>query len=161
MMMFEHGSRNINTLARAIDPGLERTVVGMGSLDSMLKLHDRMEAGEWVGMLGDRGLFDGGTVTVPFFGEPAAFPNAPFRLAAMFGRPVVLMLALYRGGNRYDLHFERLTDTAASDRSRAGREAAIREWVTRYAARLEHHCRQAPYNWFNFYDFWGQGRTPR
>src|SRR5690606_41352229 len=23
-----------------------------------------------------------------------------------------------------------------------------------YAARLEHHARQAPYNWFNFYDFW-------
>jgi hypothetical protein len=26
--------------------------------------------------------------------------------------------------------------------------------IRRYAARLEHHARQAPYNWFNFYDFW-------
>jgi predicted LPLAT superfamily acyltransferase len=24
----------------------------------------------------------------------------------------------------------------------------------RYADRLEHYCRVAPYNWFNFYDFW-------
>jgi predicted LPLAT superfamily acyltransferase len=23
-----------------------------------------------------------------------------------------------------------------------------------YVARLEHFCRDAPYNWFNFYDFW-------
>ena len=23
-----------------------------------------------------------------------------------------------------------------------------------YVARLEHYCRLAPYNWFNFYDFW-------
>jgi predicted LPLAT superfamily acyltransferase len=23
-----------------------------------------------------------------------------------------------------------------------------------YVARIEHHCRNAPYNWFNFYDFW-------
>ena len=31
---------------------------------------------------------------------------------------------------------------------------AVRRWMQRYAARLEHYCRQAPYNWFNFYDFW-------
>ena len=24
----------------------------------------------------------------------------------------------------------------------------------RYVARIEHYCRIAPYNWFNFYDFW-------
>jgi predicted LPLAT superfamily acyltransferase len=159
MMMFEHGSRNMNALARAINPDLERTVIGMGSLDSMMKLHDRLESGEWVGMLGDRGLFEEGHVLVPFFGEPAAFPTAPFRIAAMFGRPVVLMVALYRGGNRYDLHFERLVECPAIDRT--GRDASIREWAARYAERLEHHCRQAPYNWFNFYDFWAHAGTPR
>jgi Predicted acyltransferase len=26
--------------------------------------------------------------------------------------------------------------------------------MRRYAARLEHYCREAPFNWFNFYDFW-------
>ena len=26
--------------------------------------------------------------------------------------------------------------------------------VARFAARLEHYARAAPYNWFNFYDFW-------
>jgi len=26
--------------------------------------------------------------------------------------------------------------------------------LRRYAERLEHYCRIAPYNWFNFYDFW-------
>ena len=169
MMMFERGSRNMNALARAINPDLERTVIGMGSLDSMLRLHDRLESGEWVGMLGDRGLFAGGHVVVPFFGEPAAFPTAPFRIAAMFGRPVVLMVALYRGANRYDLHFERLLEFPATDRAgsnqtaagRAGRDEAFREYAARYAGRLEHYCRQAPFNWFNFYDFWAHAGTPR
>jgi len=185
MMMFEHGNRNMNTLAKAIDPHLERTVIGMGSVDSMMKLRDRLEAGEWVGMLGDRGLFEGShQVTVPFFGEPAAFSTAPFRIAAMFGRPVVLMFALYRGGNCYDLHFERLIDFPGTDAGksnagkadapgidarnadspgtdRAGRNAMIREWVALYARRIEHHCREAPYNWFNFYDFWGHDRASR
>jgi predicted LPLAT superfamily acyltransferase len=61
------------------------------------------------------------------------------------------MVALYRGGNRYDIHFERLADAPAAD---AGREALMRERLCRYVARLEHYCRGAPYNWFNFYDFW-------
>jgi predicted LPLAT superfamily acyltransferase len=26
-----------------------------------------------------------------------------------------------------------------------------------YVARLEHYARGAPYNWFNFYDFWDEG----
>jgi predicted LPLAT superfamily acyltransferase len=159
MMMFEHGSRNMNALARAVNPGLERTVIGMGSLDSMMKLHDRLESGEWVGMLGDRGLFDGGHVQVPFFGEPAAFPTAPFRIAAMVGRPVVLMVALYRGGNHYDLHFERLLD--APKLERATRDATVRQWVELYARRIEHYCRLAPYNWFNFYDFWADATSSR
>jgi predicted LPLAT superfamily acyltransferase len=26
--------------------------------------------------------------------------------------------------------------------------------MQRYVSRLEHHTRRAPYNWFNFYQFW-------
>jgi predicted LPLAT superfamily acyltransferase len=37
---------------------------------------------------------------------------------------------------------------------------AVQEAMTRYAALLEAHCRMAPYNWFNFFDFW-QAPAPR
>jgi predicted LPLAT superfamily acyltransferase len=157
MMMFERGSRNMNALARAINPGLESVVIGMGSLDSMIKAQDRIERGEWVGMLGDRRLHASGAVSVSFLGEPAALPTAPFRIAALLGRPVVLMLAVHGGGNRYDLHFERLVEIPKLERS--NRDAVIREWAAHYAKRLEHYCRLAPYNWFNFYDFWADADT--
>jgi hypothetical protein len=26
--------------------------------------------------------------------------------------------------------------------------------MAQYVAQLERYCRAAPYNWFNFYDFW-------
>ena len=157
MMMFEHGSRNMNALAKAINADLARVVIAMGSVDSMLKVRDRLENGEWVGMLGDRRLYDSGAVRVPFFGESAALPTAPFRIAALIGRPVVLMVALYRGGNRYDLYFERLVEMPKLDRS--SRDVMIREWAARYAQRLEHYCQLAPYNWFNFYDFWADAEV--
>jgi len=158
MLMFEHGSRNMNALAKAINPDLDRSVIGMGSLDSMIKVQERLERGDWVGMLGDRRIYESGAVRVPFFGEAATFPTAPFRIASLIGRPVVLMLALYRGGNRYDLYFERLVETPKVDRG--SRDAMIRHWATSYAQRLEHYCRLAPYNWFNFYDFWADANAP-
>jgi predicted LPLAT superfamily acyltransferase len=37
---------------------------------------------------------------------------------------------------------------------RNSREQALRDVVGRFAERLEHYVRLAPYNWFNFYDFW-------
>lgn len=37
---------------------------------------------------------------------------------------------------------------------RAERRTAIEALIRRYAARLEDVARTAPYNWFNFYDFW-------
>jgi predicted LPLAT superfamily acyltransferase len=30
----------------------------------------------------------------------------------------------------------------------------VGEMLTRYVQALERHCRAAPYNWFNFFDFW-------
>ena len=111
----------------------------------MLKVETALKQGEIVGMLGDRTFQGEGTVACRFLGEVARFPSGPFRLAAMLQRPVVLMFGLYRGGNRYDIYFERLVDTW---------QAVIEQALHRYVERLEHHCRDAPYNWYNFYDFW-------
>ena len=87
-----------------------------------------------------------------FLGEPARFPVGPFRLALMLKQPIVLMLGLYRGGNRYDIYFERLADLRNVPRGQ--REAVLEESLRRYVQRLEHFCAIEPYNWYNFYDFW-------
>jgi predicted LPLAT superfamily acyltransferase len=154
LVMYEDNARKIATVLKAVDPQLASSVIGLGSVDSMLRVAACLERGEWIGVLADRALDDEGQETVDFLGEPAAFPASPFRIAAMLGRPVILMVGLYRGSNRYDLRFERLFEDAELAR---GRRPSAREWVQRYAARLEHYCREAPYNWFNFYDFWGEG----
>ena len=91
-------------------------------------------------------------VEVDFLGEPAALPLGPFRMAAIMKRPVLFMTGLYRGGNRYDIHFETLADFSAV--APRGRTLAVQAAMTRYAALMERFCRAAPYNWFNFFDFW-------
>jgi predicted LPLAT superfamily acyltransferase len=71
--------------------------------------------------------------------------------------PVVLAFGLYRGGNRYDVAFETFSDGVQIPRAERGR--ALNALIRRYATRLEHYARLAPYNWFNFYDFWNSDAT--
>ena len=156
MVMYEDNARMANAVAQAVNPTLPRRIIGLGRFDSMFKLYDRLQNNAWVGILGDRVLPNGEQMAAPFFGEPALFPTSPYRIALMLKRPVLFMTGLYRGGNGYELHFEKLFDAQAVPRD--ARERVIEQALRRYAARLEHYCREAPYNWFNFYDFWESAR---
>ncbi|MEO7886799.1 MAG: acyl-CoA synthetase, partial [Polaromonas sp.] len=92
------------------------------------------------------------THLIEFLGDAAGLPLGPFRMAAILKRPVLFMTGLYRGGNRYDIHFEPLADFSALPPR--GRTVAVQSAMTRYAALMAQYCRIAPYNWFNFFDFW-------
>jgi len=152
LVMYEDNARKLNTVLDAIDATRAMPVIALGKIDSMLKVQESLARGEFTGILADRTIAGEGTMSLPFFGEAAQFPIGPFRLAAMLKCPVVTMFGLYRGGNRYDAHFELLADLRETER---GQRAAAMEKVQRhYVERLEHYCRLAPYNWFNFYDYW-------
>jgi predicted LPLAT superfamily acyltransferase len=110
-----------------------------------------------VAVLGDRVGVNEKTATAQFLGAPARFPTGPFTLAALLRCPIYLTFGLYRAPNRYDLYCEPLAQHL--ELPRGAREAALAAHVQRYADRLEHYCRLAPDNWFNFYDFWGDAVT--
>lgn len=158
MLMYEENARKINATLAAINPAATQDIIPLGQPESMLLARDRLAAGDLVGMLADRGLGGDPGRDCDFLGSPASFPTGPFRMAAMLRRPVLLMAGLYLGGNRYRIHFEPLADFTQTERGE--RDAAIAAAQQRYAARLEHLCRMAPYNWFNFFDFWRQSTTP-
>jgi predicted LPLAT superfamily acyltransferase len=152
MLMYEDNARKLGAVIRAINPALHMEVIALGRLDAMLKVEAALARGEIVGMLADRTLNDADTVRCQFLGQQARFPTGPIRIAIMLNRPMALLFGLYRGGNRYDIHIERFAEPGQV-RGRE-RSAAIEQLLRRYAERLEHYCRLAPYNWFNFYDFW-------
>lgn len=153
VVMYEENARKLNAVLKAINPDLARQVIGLGKIDSMLKVEQALQRGEFIGFLADRGLeHGGGSITCDFMGEPVKFPVGPLRMAYMLKSPVFLMAGLYRGGNRYDLYFEQLVDMSAQEG--VPRDEVLRQAMQRYVAGVERHCRNAPYNWFNFYDFW-------
>lgn len=152
LVMYEENARKIRAAINAINPRLAMDVIGLGSSQSMIAVGERLDQGHFVGMLADRGIDGEDEARYPFLGEPAAFPQGAFRMAVLLQRPVVLMFGIYRGGRRYEVCFERLADPADAGPRRRGEQV---DWaMRRYAERLEHYCREEPYNWFNFYDFW-------
>jgi predicted LPLAT superfamily acyltransferase len=119
-----------------------------------LALAEACQAGAMVALLADRGRDHEVLRHADFLGSPAPFPVGPWLLAHTLQVPVVLCFGLYLGGKRYRLVFEPMADRV--DIPRGNRGPALDALIARYAQRLEHYVHVAPYNWFNFYDFWQQ-----
>jgi predicted LPLAT superfamily acyltransferase len=158
IVMYEDNARLINAALAALAPKAALHTIALGRLDAMLALRRWLDEGGLAGLLGDRTLpVSSGrshAVTLPFLGAPARFSDGPFRLAAMMKRRVVFMCGLYHGGNRYELRFSPLADFTGA--TAANRDALVAEALAAYVATLETLCREAPYNWFNFFDFWAE-----
>ncbi|MFC5580709.1 acyltransferase [Rhodanobacter terrae] len=117
-----------------------------------LAMAEACRDGAVVAMLADRGRGHEVLRRTEFLGSSAPFPVSPWLLAHALQVPVVLCFGIYLGGNRYRLIFEPLSDRVEIPRHARG--PALDALIARYAQRLEHYIHVAPYNWFNFYDFW-------
>lgn len=154
--MYPENARHLNSMLARVNARIIEDIIPLGRLDAIFALNEQIQAGAMVALLADRAVGPDAPLLVDFLGSPAPFPTGPFRLAAIVRRPVYFMTGLYRGGGRYDIHFERLADFSAV--APGQRDAAIEAAIRRYAELVEQYCRLAPYNWFNFYDFWNVTR---
>ena len=152
LLMHQENAPILNEVLMKLDPSLPDCIIPVGEPETMLRAKECLDAGGLVGMLGDRPLKHEKVVHCEFFGHRAQFPSGPMLLASILKVPVVLFFCLYRGGGRYDIHFELFTELVSI--ARENRAQGIQKWTQRYAHRLEHYCQMAPNNWFNFYDFW-------
>jgi len=149
----------ITDLLAELDPGLAAGIIDAGQDGTaiVLAIQQALEEGAMVALLVDRARPGEPGIRAPLLGSEAVFPAAPWLIASALKAPVMLAFGLYRGGNRYDLRFEPFAEHVDIPRPR--RNALLSTLIHRYAGRLEHHLREAPYNWFNFYDFW-QSQDP-
>ena len=145
-------NENLTRFLDALNPEIAGTVIVPDRPDTLLKVKESLDAGFLVGTLGDRPTSDGKTAQCQFLGAPATFPIGAIVIAAMMHCPVILFFGIYRGGNRYEIYFEKFADEIVLSRDR--RAEGIQHWTQRYVDRLEYYTRLAPYNWFNFYPFW-------
>jgi predicted LPLAT superfamily acyltransferase/glycosyltransferase involved in cell wall biosynthesis len=127
--------------------------------ETAIDLQERIERGEWVAIAGDRipVLSRGRVVAVPFLGRPAPFSQGPWLLASLLECPVYLLFCRREAPQRWTLSLEPFAERVILPRS--GRRDALATFAARYAERLEFHARRAPWQWYNFFDFWGEGSS--
>ena len=151
LMMYEENARNIKQLLHAINPNVEQDIISLGQARAMLQVKEKINEGALIGLLADRSLEAVGNTRVNFLGFEANFPTGPFRLAAMLQHPVYFMTGVFEGGNRYSVYLDPIADFSIPIKNK---DTAVDQAVLRYVELLEKHCKKAPYNWFNYFDFW-------
>ena len=153
LMDREHG-RVLMQMLDALRVSMGEFVIdsAQGGPALVLEVKAALDGGHMVCMNADRVRGDEKTVTVDFLGGKVRLAASPWLLAHSLRTPVIIGFGLYEGGNRYRNHFELFAQRVEIPRER--REQALQEYAQRYADRLAHYAKLAPFNWFNFYEYW-------
>lgn len=148
-----HNSAMINAALESLNPNANTRVIdAAGSIDFIFRIQQAIARGELVAIMADRVGADGKKAEVDFMGGKADFPTGPYQLAALLGCPVYFACGIYTEPNRYDLYCEPFADKLRINRK--DREGSLKPWMAKYAELLAKYALKAPYNWFNFYDYW-------
>lgn len=154
-LMYEVNAAQMRVAFGRLNPTLAADIISLGEPAAMLQVRECLARGECVGFLGDRIARGDKTIAVDFLGGPAALPAGPFLVAAALKAPVVMFFALHRAARTYEVRFAALElDHGLSGEERGDRDRGVSAMAQHYADCLAFHARLAPYNWFNFFDFW-------
>jgi predicted LPLAT superfamily acyltransferase len=156
VLIFTANAALINSFFERMHPDLKLRMIPfeLGSIRWVFDVRAAIERGELVGVLGDR-VWESDrerSVPVTFLGRRARFPLGPFLLQAVLGCPMILTGCFRTGAGRY--RAVAIPFTPAGVVARSDRRKYAEELAQRYALELERWCLRAPYQWFNFFEFW-------
>lgn len=148
-------AEKFNRLLARYNPNSSLNLLQVSEINAAtaMLLAEKIDAGELVIIAADRtpvGVSQR-VSRVEFLGAPAFLPQGPFILAGLLKCPVYSLFCL-KHKDKHRITFEHFSTGISW--SRAEREAILQQTAQAYAQRLQHHCLQAPLQWFNFYDFW-------
>lgn len=158
-LVFTGHAQRFNALMKAINPDSNLNVIQVNKMgpDTAIILDQKIAAGEWVVIVGDRTstTVEKKVIWADFLGKSAPFPQGPFLLASILKAPVYLLFGLRDDSKKeahFDLYFERFSQQIYLPRGQ--REQALQQVVTQYALRLQFYTLKAPLQWYNFFNFW-------
>jgi len=131
------------------------------NMHTAILLEEKLEAGEMVVIAGDRTSADKNSKNfmLPFLGKEAPFSSGVFYMAALMNAPVYFVFGLRRKTlslkPKYDLHVHKSSLSFGSSRKERFEKSEL--LARSFAEFLETYCKQQPFQWYNFFDFWQEG----
>jgi predicted LPLAT superfamily acyltransferase len=158
-------TRNFNRIVKELNSKFDMDIITASEIGAHTApfLEERLSLGGIVSIAGDR--TSGGkaekSLAIPFLGEDALFSQGAFYLAALIRAPVYFIFALRRGDlsikPEYDMHVHKSSlspDSFSPDSTRKERLRLCASLANDFAGLLENYCKERPFQWYNFFDFW-------
>ena len=159
-LVFTHNSLKFMEFLEEANPKAVEHYIEVDTIgpETIGRLNAKIDAGEWIAMVADRTSVshEGRAIYCDFLGTEAPFPEGPFILAALLKCPVYLLFCL-KSEDSYDVYLQPFADPL--ELPRQTRQEDLQRAVTLYAQQLEQRCLTAPYQWFNFFDFWKKSQA--
>lgn len=156
IMMYHDHNGMITKVLDELNPEIAASVINLADHNALFKMKESIEQGDFIGMLGDRVMQDEKQVVCQLLGDEVTMPAGPITLASLLQVPVIQFYGIYLGGNRYSIHIEKLADTIPA--SRKNRNDIVTQYMQKYTDSMEKKIKKYPYNWFNFFDYWGDNK---
>lgn len=119
---------------------IDLITVQPNDLSHIYRINEVLQHGDVLAIAADRKTGDA-TTTCTLMGAEAQFPTGPFRICQVVKQPVLLIFVIKQDARTYRVYSEQLQPD--------------KEIATHYAQAMERVALVHPYEWFNFYDFWG------
>ena len=155
VLVHTHHAEKFNGLLNRINPESSLTFFQVSDIgpDTAVILKQKVDRGEFLAIVGDRiPISSQRTCKVPFLGKEAQFPQGAFILASLMKCPVYTLFCVKQSGQ---FHIDVSLFSERLKLQRQNREAALSTYTAEYAQKLEWYALNYPYQWYNFYPFWG------
>lgn len=159
-LVFSENAKNFEKVKEAVGHDIGVNLISVKEIGPELTilLKEKIDAGEWVAIVGDRlpvSLLQN-TRNQPyawsrFLDKKAPFAIGPFMLILLLQCPVLMMVVL-KDKKRFQVYCERICE--AQKVPRTERMAYLQKYMDMYAEKLTIFAMKSPLEWFNFYDFW-------
>jgi len=152
MMDIGHNSM-ITDILYNLNPVMFEAIIDANGDNALLRVKESLDESEFVAILADRSADNQKIIKCSLLGGAVSISKFPFSLAHILKKPMIIFFGIYMGGNKYEVHFKELRSDFK--RGRATREVDIAEDAQIYMNSIQGMLKKHPYNWFNFYDYWG------
>ncbi|MCU4493527.1 acyltransferase [Acinetobacter guillouiae] len=156
VLVYQKHASKFNEFLKKLNQKADVHLISVDELgvDTAILLQEKLDQGEWIIVAADRVPVQSQRVeNLKFLADESAWPQGPWILASLLKVPILAVFC-YRKQDNFHVHIHSIAQKLNFPRQT--RNQAIAEVIQRYVQLVEQHCVDAPYQWFNFYNFWNK-----
>ena len=144
-----------NFMEKIVDDKINIFWVDELDISTMLSLQNLLENGEHIAIMADRiPIKSDKFVSAEFLGKKANFSIGAYLIAGIL-KAEIYSFWCYKVGRKYSFEIKNLPSVEL----KSDKIKSIMPTLNAYIADLEQKCKADPDQWYNFFDFWGQGEV--